>query len=395
MIQNLNGVTFYKYGHILTESFTQPLETSSQNKWIKKEYQITSSKLLYMHQVKHSPVLVDIIQGIALLCINSTLQTDEIQVFLLDKPISINPGVFFNIVPLYGTCKIEIAHLSKKQLEKFPLPHEIIPSVINPKLSIQKIHTLFYQEKETGFHFRGEKHKFWELTYVDKGILKTKIEENTYHLEQGDFIFYTPHQYHQQWSENKTSVCFVTITFDMDFEDSHLLSNRLFHGNTEIKNLLHQILQEKNLNTYYSDDLILCYVKELIIKLVRDIRLENTIDRLSTDMQANVENTIVSQALAYIHNHIHLKLTVSDIANSIPISSSYLSTLFKKNTGSTLMEYVNQYRLEKSKEYLRTSPYTITQIADLLGYSSVHYFSKQFKDYYGVSPTVYARSIQQ
>ncbi|NLP46733.1 MAG: AraC family transcriptional regulator [Epulopiscium sp.] len=394
MIQNLNGVTFYKYGHVNTPSCISSTTFLSPNDWTKETYSISSTKLLHLHRCKEFPVWLDIIEGIALLCVSLTLQTDEAQVFLLDKPVSVTPGVFFNIVPLHGTCSISMAYQSKEPLEIFNLSHEMVPSVINPKFSIQKIHTLFYQEKETGFRFRGEEHSFWELTYVDQGVLKTKIEDPIYCLNQGDFIFYTPHQYHQQWAEGDTSVCFVTITFDMDFEEQHLLKNHVFHGNTEMKYLLNQILQEKNRDTYYSDDLILCYVKELIIKLIRDIRFESTIDRLSTDMQVNVENTIVSQALEYIHSHIHLKLTVSEIANIIPISSSYLSTLFKKNTGTTVMEYVNQYRLKKSKEYLRNSTYTITQIAELLGYSSVHYFSKQFKDYYGVAPTVYARSIQ-
>ncbi|NMA83206.1 MAG: AraC family transcriptional regulator [Epulopiscium sp.] len=339
--------------------------------------------------------MIDIVQGIGLLCISSTVETSEIQVFLLDKPISINPGLFFNVVPLYGTCTISVAHLGKYDKKKLTLPNELVPSVINPKFSIEKIHTLFYQEKERGFHFKGEKHHFWELTYVDRGMLKTTIEGEVYSLAQGDFILYAPNQYHNQWADDNVSVCFVTITFDMEFKDSHFLANRVFHGNVETKNLLHEILQEKNRNTYYSDDLIICYVKELIIKLVRDLRLESTIHKLSTDMQSNVENVIVSQALDFIHENIHLKLTVSNIASTIPISSSYLSTLFKKNTGHTLMEYINQLRLNKSKEYLRTSSYTITEIADLLGYSSVHYFSKQFKDYYGISPTVYARSIQQ
>lgn len=395
MIQNLNRVSFYPYGSIQPQSFFNTIEKLEENKWTVQEFYLSSTKLLYLYQVVESSVLVDVTEGLGLLCISSTVETSEIQVFLLDKPISINPGLYYNVVPLYGNCTVSIAHLAEYTAEKFILSNELVPSVINPKFSIEKIHTLFYQEKGRGFRFKGENHDFWELTYVDRGMLKTKVEGETYSLAQGDFILYAPNQYHTQWADDNISVCFVTITFNMEFKNSHFLANRVFHGNTETKNLLHEILQEKDMNTYYSDDLILCYVKELIIKLVREHSLEDTINKLPTDMQANVENTIVSQALDFIHENIHMKLTVANIAATIPISSSYLSTLFKKSTGYTLMEYSNNLRLDKSKEYLRTSSYSITEIAELLGYSSVHYFSKQFKDYYGISPTVYARSIKQ
>lgn len=393
MIQNLNGVTFHNYGHILTKSLFNTVAASYKKKWNIKEHSSFCSKLTEMFQINQSPTLIEMISGIGLLCVSSVADPSKIQVFLLDKPISINPRLFFNIVPLYGNCRVSIAYLDNCKEEKIILSQEMIPSVIYSKFSLEKIHTLFYQEKEKGFHFKGEKHHFWELTYVDKGILKTVVEGEMYSLNQGDFILYGPNQYHTQWADADVSVCFVTITFDMEFEESSMLVDCVFHGDSEIKNLLYEILKEKKINNYYTDDLILCYVKQLIIKLVRNLQLENKIHKLPTDMQSNVENAIVSQALDFIHKNIHLKLSVSDIADTIPISSSYLSLLFKKTTGSTLIEYVSQFRLEKSKEYLRTSSYTVSEIAALLGYSSVHYFSKQFKDYYGISPTVYAKSI--
>ena len=110
---------------------------------------------------------------------------------------------------------------------------------------------------------------------------------------------------------------------------------------------------------------------------------------------SRTENSILAKCIEYIQNNISRKLSVSDIAKSIPISQSYLSTIFKKHMDMTLVDYMNNYRLEKSKEMIRKGEYNITQIADFLGYASVHYFSTQFKLKYGISPRSYAKSVKR
>ena len=93
--------------------------------------------------------------------------------------------------------------------------------------------------------------------------------------------------------------------------------------------------------------------------------------------------------------NISRRFGVSDVAASIPISEGYLSALFKKNEGITLNNYITDIKMEVAKAYIREGRFTFTQIANMIGYNNVHYFSTSFKKHFGVTPTEYANSINQ
>jgi AraC-like DNA-binding protein len=394
MIENLNAISFNKYGNIIYEGFSQGIKSIYHGDVILEEHEIKEKTAGKFLRAEDSPVTLDIVDGIAILCVSLMPSQEEIRMFLLDKAISINPGVYYCVLTLYGRCCIKSAMLEGSRLKELENSREFAPLGIYPKVEINKVHTLFYQEKEKGFIFKGEKHGFWEFTYVDRGSMYNIVDGKGYRLSQGEAMFYGSDQHHIQWSDVDLSVCFVTATFDMEFEEASLLTDKKFILDHEMRELIGKIIAESSNNSYYADDLVICYLKELIIKLVRGEKLESTIDRQETQVRFKIENSIVARCLEYIHNNISRKLSVSDIAKSIPISQSYLSIIFKKHMDMTLVDYINSFRLEKSKELIRSGEYNITQIADLLGYTSVHYFSNQFKLKYGISPRSYAKSIK-
>jgi YesN/AraC family two-component response regulator len=62
---------------------------------------------------------------------------------------------------------------------------------------------------------------------------------------------------------------------------------------------------------------------------------------------------------------------------------------------NTVKNYINELKLNKSKELIKSSTYTLSEISEILGFSSIHYFSKKFKLNFGVSPTEYSKSIYE
>jgi len=341
----------------------------------------------------HSNTAMDIVEGIAILCVSHELHETALRYFLLDKAVLIKPGVYYNVIPLYGKCTIKIAEPTNDYYQ-YPV-NSVTPSLsIYPKIEISKIHTLFYQEKELGFKFDGESHSSWEFTYVDKGYMYTEVNGKKFRLNQGEAMFYGPNQYHTQYTDITSSVCFITLVFDMQLQNADEFLNKTFTIDTEIKELLRKIINEKQNNHYYSDDIILCYFKELIIKLLRSLKLETTIHTLDSASKNYIENNVVKKTIEYIHNNIDKRITLSDISQYVFISQSYLSRIFKKQMGVTLVEYINHLKLEKSKDLIRTGKYSLTQIADMLGFTSVHYFSRQFKEKYGISPSSYSKAIR-
>lgn len=87
-------------------------------------------------------------------------------------------------------------------------------------------------------------------------------------------------------------------------------------------------------------------------------------------------------------------LSLHSLASMQNISSGYLSTLFKKEVGVTLTDYVNSRRVKQASQLLRSTVLQIQTIAQYCGISDVNYFSKTFKRYLGCTPKDYRHSLQ-
>jgi len=99
----------------------------------------------------------------------------------------------------------------------------------------------------------------------------------------------------------------------------------------------------------------------------------------------------VNDAVDFIDsNYSRIDMSLNLVADTIGVNASYLSNIFKKEKGCSLSKYLTQTRLEQAKKYLTEYPdKTLIEIAESIGYSDVYYFSKNFKKYYGISPSKY------
>lgn len=98
---------------------------------------------------------------------------------------------------------------------------------------------------------------------------------------------------------------------------------------------------------------------------------------------------IVEAAKEYVRENYGEKLTLAAIASKIGISQGYLSSVFKKQTGGNLNDYINQMKIEKAKDLLEKHEYMMYEISDMLGFENPYYFSKVFKKLTGITPSEY------
>ncbi len=103
----------------------------------------------------------------------------------------------------------------------------------------------------------------------------------------------------------------------------------------------------------------------------------------------------VQKAIACIDSDISENLTTSQLAEMQNVSASYLSTLFKKETGKTITEYINGKRVENAKSLLRKTNLQVQTIAQHCGIMDMNYFSKVFKKYTGKTPKEYRESFRK
>ncbi len=94
----------------------------------------------------------------------------------------------------------------------------------------------------------------------------------------------------------------------------------------------------------------------------------------------------------YINQHLNRTITRADIAEIVYLNSDYIAQIFKKKMGIPLMKYINNKRLERAKELLLTTNKPVYTIACEVGYPTSSYFSKQFRETYGISPNEYRKN---
>lgn len=104
----------------------------------------------------------------------------------------------------------------------------------------------------------------------------------------------------------------------------------------------------------------------------------------------------ITTCIDYIYAHIKERITIEDLAEYTSLSASYLSRLFKKETGVSVSEYVREKKIEKAQHLLRFCDFSLIEIANYLSFSSQSHFIQLFKDFTGITPKkyrdLYARS---
>lgn len=338
--------------------------------------------------VTNDYTFIKVTKGVVMILVS--FDSNNIKSFIINRSLHLKKGIYFNFISISDEASVEV--LTNTEFKSIKLDNPFNYSNISSSLDISEIYTKFYQEKGTNYNFSGEKHSYWELTYVDKGELLTTIDGVSYHLKQGDLIFYAPMQFHTQSTFEKISSSYLTINFKMNFNHADLLCNKIFSIQRDSYFIVTRLIEELSNDNLYSDDLSLCYLKELIIQM---LRLDNSHfhSKPTTHMQQTYENELLNDILLYIDNNIYEKISVSTLCDHFCISTSMLHSLFRKNMNNTAKNYINELKLSKSKELIRNSTHTLSEISEMLGFSSIHYFSKKFKLYFNISPTEYSKSI--
>ena len=389
MIRNLNAITFRDFGAVLSE---RPQNTKNIEKEVGTLLKLDGKRAV-VYQAKEQ---TQINCGTAMIVLSVSTDGETFWHFCLDKSVYVKEGIFFTLNPFEGSAEVRfyaaeepvmVGNLDAGQLK---MEQQL---TADRKLRVEGIHTFFYQEKEQGFLFSGEAHPILELTYVDQGSMHSVVEGQDILLKQGDLVIYGANQWHMQYADIGVAPRFVTITFDTSAGDLTPLLNRKFTAPQHTVALLQQMLQEQEKMDAFSSNIILSRLELLLLLLLREDK-EPRAGKLQTSNAVHSENEIIRQAQQYISSHIREKLSVPLVARQVDVSPSYLTALFHKNLQISPGEYIRRTKLQESKQMIRENNLNFTEIAAELQYSTVHHFSRQFKEKFGITPTEYAKSVR-
>ncbi|SFK81602.1 two-component system, response regulator YesN [Paenibacillus sp. 1_12] len=100
-------------------------------------------------------------------------------------------------------------------------------------------------------------------------------------------------------------------------------------------------------------------------------------------------NREIVECQRFVYNHLDKKISLEDAAAHLHLHPSYLSRLFKRETGENFVEYVTRIKMVKAKEFLEITDKSVEEIAEMLGYDNKNYFGKLFKAHTGTVPNGY------
>lgn len=284
-------------------------------------------------------------------------------------------------------------------------------------VSIGKIYSIHYFEYMSDFHFGGESHNFWEFICVDKGEAGITAGKNFTILKKGEVAFHQPNEFHAVQAAGGSAPNLVVVSFDCPDPAMDFFRGRIFKIDDLEKNLLANIISEarncfdcrlddpylqnmpqKVSPVFGSEQMILNYLEYFLIHIIRRYSSPSLLPYKSSNLskftKAKADEEIFDNITDYLEQNISSRLTIEQICRDNLIGRSRLQKIFKTHCGLGIIEYFSQLKINVAKELIRTKQLNFTQISEYLGYTSIHYFSRQFKKVTGMTPSEYASSIK-
>lgn len=277
-------------------------------------------------------------------------------------------------------------------------------------LSITDIHSAFEPKYKAGFTFNGEQHSFWEFVYVIDGCVGVSADEKVYELKKNEIIFHKPLELHKLWTPAGCTSHLFIASFSAEGEAMKELENSVFslsHGQKEkllelidfLKDELCGEVPEKypyteNDAEFYREYSIAEGFKKILHQTANYIELfmlsAVSSGRTCSNPLETREALLYHKIIKLLENNVYSRLSVRDIADICCVSVSSVNKTFAKFSSGGIHRCFTRLKIMKAAELL-ASDTEISQISELLGFSSQNYFSMVFKRETGLSPLNYKR----
>ena len=275
------------------------------------------------------------------------------------------------------------------------------------ELSVTRIANMQYFEMPAGYTSHPDSHPFCELIYVDSGEISVTSGSFAGRLEKNELMIHCPGERHALRCDGDAP-SIIIIGFEctspalLPFSLSPMsLSDALQPMLVEIvkegRNVFlppydipNRTEMEKRRDfPFGADQLIRNLLECFLIKLIREYESphhgegEHAADDLRT-----------GEILRYLENNYLEHITLEELCFLFGTNKTTLTRAFRRVTGDTVMGHLATLRLRKAKKLLREGTHSVTEIAELLNFSSVHYFTRFFRKHENMSPSEYAGSIR-
>lgn len=278
------------------------------------------------------------------------------------------------------------------------------------ELTVDTLISAFYHSFAEDFAYEGEQHPGWEFVYVEQGNIEVQAGKDTYILKSGEMVCHQPMEFHclrpYRGPASAIILCFTCHGTRIDWFRNKILtlSSRQKQYLNDIAVTAEKLLEPKAPLDIVRDGVMDrakdgTTAQEQIIKNTLELLALSLLSSESTERRERVEryeqylhrHGLTAEIQEYLQENLQKSIRLEDISSRFSYSLSSIRRIFREETGTTIMAYLTDLRMEKAKMLLTNSDLTVDDIASATGYSSLYYFSNAFKAHTGKSPSQYRK----
>ena len=282
---------------------------------------------------------------------------------------------------------------------------------LKEKITVTRLKSAFYFDIPKDFGYDGERHSGWEFVYVERGKVSAIADDARYILKSGEMVCHKPMEFHsiEPYQENAAVIIFC---FECDGEEMRYFNNKIISVTQRQKQYLNDIVRFARKLLIDKDPLKIAEdgameraagasivlehnIKNTIELLVLSLLSAETVERkkrVESFGQYTQRRSLTEDIIFYLNENLRENITLKSVSDKFSYSMSSVKRIFKAETGYSLINYLQNLRIEKAKEMLSVGKMPIEVISNAVGFSSVYYFSNTFKRLVGETPSEYRRN---
>lgn len=281
---------------------------------------------------------------------------------------------------------------------------------LETKLNISQIANVHFFEFKKNFFSKEDKHPFCELVFVNSGKLNIESQDFTGTLTKNEMIIHRANTIHSLNCTPENAPIVIIIGFVCDSSKLHYFSyNPVTLNEADIQKLAEIIkegrnvflppynkptydMQKKKKQPFGSEQMLKITLEYFLLSQIRKYESHLQKDKLATPSYSLLS---MNEIIDYINENFLEKITIDELAFLFKTNRATLCHEFKKATGKTIIQYINDKKIMLAIQKMKNYDCTITEIADQLNFKSVHYFTSFFKKQLEMTPKEYKKNLSK
>lgn len=266
------------------------------------------------------------------------------------------------------------------------------------------IYTTVLSKNKLGY-IQRHWHDEIQFVYVTSGRVKFEVEQYVYYVNEGDGIFINQGYLHSATTHGSDDSCYICIDVDKSLystKSDTIISNEYLRPFLEISrikaiSLSKEVAWQNEILNIFLELSDIYEKKEFAHEILMQAKIMKILylmisksnEFINQDLFLHNDDYRIKEVVQYIQSNYASKISLDDLASRVNLCKSEFCRYFKKMTNQTPFDYLISYRISESAHLLRNSDLSILEISNMVGFNSVSYFVKKFKEKTNCTPKYY------